>query len=100
MYILQEEIIPKYNFLLGINFPNEQELKEKKGLKDLLELTKTIIDSYSDILQSSMLQKSGVFVNEKIKAEEGNDYKVLLYEKLKGLNNSMMEEAELNEQRK
>jgi 2,3-bisphosphoglycerate-independent phosphoglycerate mutase len=95
---LQEEIIPKYNYLLQINFPNEQELEEMKGLKEVLELTKNIIDSYADILQTNLLQTGkDIFINTKADEEKGNEDAIMVNEMLKDSYTVMMEE-ELNEQ--
>jgi len=97
MRILQEEIIPNYNYLLEINFPNEQELKEMKGLKEILELTQPIIDSYTYVLQNSLLQTcKDIFINAKFEAEKGNKDAEMVYENLKDSYKAMMEE-ELNE---
>ncbi len=99
MRILQEEIIPNYNSLLEISFPNEQELEEMKDLKEIIELNKNIIESYSYILQSSLLQTGReILINTKLGAEKGNKDALVLYEKLKDSNKAMMEEEELNEQ--
>ncbi len=95
---LQEEIIPKYNYLLQINFPNEQELEEMKGLKEVLELTKNIIDSYSGILQTNLLQTGkDIFINAKRDEEKGNEDTIMVNEMLDDSYKVMMEE-ELNEQ--
>ncbi|WP_028978453.1 hypothetical protein [Sporocytophaga myxococcoides] len=96
--MLQEEIIPKYNYLREIDFPSEQELEEIKGLKKMWELIRPTIDSYTYVLQQSLLQTSkDIFINAKLEAEKGNKDAAMFYEKLKDSYKAMMEE-ELSEQ--
>lgn len=98
--ILQEEIIPNYNYLLEIDFPNEEELKEMKGLKEMLELTKPIIDSCAYVLQNNFLQTDkDIFINANLQSEKGNNDTLMGYEKPKNSYKVVMEE-ELNEQSK
>ncbi|MBO9700540.1 MAG: hypothetical protein J7604_10055 [Sporocytophaga sp.] len=96
--MLQEDIIPKYNYLREIDFPSEQELEEIKGLKEMWELIQPIIESYTYALQNSLLQTSkDIFINAKLEAEKGNKEAEMFYEKLKDSYKAMVEE-ELSEQ--
>lgn len=95
---LQEKIIPRYNELLEIQFPDEDDLEEMKTLKEFWELTKPVIESYSYVLQNSLLQTSkDIFIHIKLEADKGNKDAKMLYEKLKDSHKAMRDE-ELGEQ--
>jgi hypothetical protein len=84
MRMLQEDVIPKYKNLLEIDFPNEQELENMKGLREIMELAKPIIETYSSILQSNLLEAEGdqYTSEENISVEVKAPYEEMMAEEL------------------
>ena len=82
--LLSEKVIPAYQELCNIKFPEEEEKKLKLEYAMIIKKAMPLIDAlYAELSAKLFSQSQDIMLNAKIQGEHGNEQMLAFYLKLK-----------------